>query len=335
MSEIKKERPKANIHTVSYRSEKEPHLFEIMDEEVFCNSPLPTKYGEIWSFKVNAEKAVDYVTKEKMFRFHPPRPDTLTGQDEALSRVLKECCCQAAELKRLDFKFDWKKTEYKDLERINRFLIACFSVSRSGEANTYETRSVMRKEVKGLKASTKHYEVEYYDKQEQAPITAKKSKTKARLEIRHKAIAGADKATNSMNPTIAIHQLINTLRRLKDFAQRVEEEQNKILLEYWEKEGYTLKRWTTFFAVHEPYFYTLRQAKSFLRNLGAENPEKAVSNFQRNKLKALGRPLLLKENEFEKYVDELSELLSDFYLSNVPVPDPDEEEEEKMIDFQF
>ena len=105
-----KERPRGNIHTVGYRSAKQPLTYLMKDNKVWCEKD-PTLCNELWRFKLNAERAIEYINSLEPCK-KQLQPFTLRDEDKALKEVLALCSCENAETTRVDFKFDWHETEY-------------------------------------------------------------------------------------------------------------------------------------------------------------------------------------------------------------------------------
>ena len=281
-----------NIHTVAYTAQREP-MVDILDESVYCcQRPAPTRQKNLWFLKLNAERCVEYVEKEGLCK-EKALPYTLKGENRALEEVLSAACVSGAKPYRVDFKIDWFDVPYKNLVRINRLLLACFEVSRRA-VNNYDTKSIMKKETKSLKVATQTFEIEYYNKESQAPITSQKTGIKSRLEFRNK---GANLGIAS-----GVWRLKHLVQELKGHEGKVESIQNEILLEYWKDEGWTIKKATDFFSCHKEYFYTLKQTRDFFQSVGKPNTDKFVENRQAF-LRERGFPPLLTQKEFEKYVD--------------------------------
>lgn len=309
MQEI--ERPRGNIHTAHLQCMKYPSWWNVRREyqDIFHTRPKPDdKKPDI---VVNVERIVEWCKETQ--GMDNLNTFSLDGQKEALSYFLCIILASDAKLKRVDFKFDWKETKYREMIRINRLFLACYEVG-NGVKNNWDTKSVMRPETKSLKEETKRYAFEYYDKTEQAPWTAQERGISARFEARIKDMISAGDDIDS-----GLERIKKKLEEFPRYLKKVEKVQNEILYnDYWVRESRTASQWNRFFIQYQDYFYTERQIQDFMVMIGRVDDAKRGSYNKQIALKKDGKPPLVSSADLKKYVAAFLEVYEEYKTGKQP-----------------
>ena len=302
MSQEKREVPRIGIHTAMLE------VNGIIDPSKFDEDMSKVRYNRDGNTTVRVNVEPDWLFDEWNYSENGDTGcfDMEEMSAEDVEKILdergKNLSDDGCKLKRLDLKFDWIHTPSEEIERINRLLVMCFyQFTECKRRNGKDTRDFADPS-KMLIVSAKgaHYEVMFYDKRAERNHT----KIMARLEIRHTRVGGK-------SAKWVIQRICCLLHELKQRESRACDLRNKMLLKKWgeyrKEEGNTSHKRLDFLREHEKELYTVRQVEKLLGAMGAENPAKAVSNFQsREKIH------LLSKKEFEKYIDMLASKVYDF-----------------------
>lgn len=304
------ERPRGNIHTAHLQCMSHPSWWNVGKEYYDIFHTRPKSDDKKPDIVVNVERIVEWCKEKRGMNLNT---FSLGGQKEALSRFLCDIYASDAKLKRVDFKFDWKETKYREMIRINRLFLACYEVG-VGVKNNWDTKSVMRPETKSLKEETKRYAFEYYDKTEQAPWTAQERGISARFEARIKDMISAGDDIDS-----GLERIKKKLEEIPSYLEKAEKVQNEILYkDYWARESRIASQWNRFFVQYQDYFYTERQVRDFMVMIGRVDDAKRGSYNKQIALKKDGKPSLVSSADLKKYVAVFLEVYEEYKTGKQP-----------------
>ena len=202
-------------------------------------------------------------------------------------------------LNRVDFRVDNFTSHYDDYLKINRLLLLLIDYDWNRH-NRYESRDFLTLDNLTLRIQSKRFEVEYYNKREQAPAGLVES----RLELRSKALTGDSPVSN------LIESWCRQLERTPDSYHALLEKQNLFLSKRYKEEQAILKSDWEFVRRYEGNVFSRQQLAGLFESLGIKNPSKKADNFfDKNRL--VNR---ISQDDVASYVHLVSSALRDYLL---------------------
>lgn len=194
---------------------------------------------------------------------------------------------------RLDFALDDYNNHFDEFAKLNRFLLSLLSISKD-MLNRYESNDFVNLTNLNIKVRKrkKSFEVEAYNKQNEAARQGKHTKIKTRLEFRKSKLDGHYYKDDVFSETV--NEWLADLRTAisDDTIYSLENMVNDALLKHYKstQSQYGGKRAVSgsirninqFIQSHQQYIYSKRQLTKLYELLGVSEPKKKADNFKRN-----------------------------------------------------
>lgn len=202
-------------------------------------------------------------------------------------------------LNRVDFRVDNFTGHYDDYLKINRLLLLLIDYDWDRH-NRYESHDFLTLDNLTLRIQSKRFEVEYYNKREQAPAGLVES----RLELRSKALTGDDLIPN------LIEEWCRRLDRTPNPYHAILDKQNLFLIQRYVEERTLLKSDWEFVRRYEGNIFSRQQLATLFESLSIKNPLKAANNFfDKNR-----RVTRISQDDVASYAQLVTTALRDYLL---------------------
>lgn len=215
---------------------------------------------------------------------------------------------------RIDYRSDEYNIPYERLYKLAKFVILLIADYHS-LTNIFESTDPIKIILETVRAQNDNFEIEYYNKAEQAP----KYKVQSRLELRAKKLYYADQGKIQAELTNWIERLYTVIDKnckVKDDQGKQTTEINRLLsrinnglIEQYHKDkknGETVYL-SEFIHEYRTSFFTTAQLVNFYQLAGDRNPRTAVSKYKRRRKIELFTPA-----DLRAYVDIISAAAANF-----------------------
>lgn len=217
-----------------------------------------------------------------------------------MEEIKTSCLKSDYKITRVDFRIDNYSDEYAKFFKINKIVILLLA-RKLNINNQWQSYEPIKLYNKTIRVQNKFFEMEYYDRYDK---TKKNGLTKARLELRNKALNCQIK-----DIPLLINQWRDLLKSIISEYASLQDIYNEELIKLWEYEKTFNKKISIidFVKSNRDNICTTTQLQKLLLVMGAKNPTKLSYKYTH-----LACIELISENELKKYVNIIIKALIGF-----------------------
>lgn len=318
---INRIKPIGSIHTFEMTAD---NLIDTEGEDYITLIRITNKpdssTGYRYTYKVNLNKIKLIISENNPLDDDNPARLEITTYSEhkaALDYLMQEQELINPVITRIDFRFDEYDLEYTQLYKLAKFLTLLIADYYS-ISNIFESKDPIKIILETIRAQSDNFEIEFYNKAEQAP----KYNIKSRLELRAKKLYTPDSGKVQSELAKCIERLYTVIDKKcivkGDNGEQMTEVQrlltrinNGLLRQYAvdKAKGETVYI-SEFIHEYRASFFTTAQLVDFYERAGVNNAKIAVSKYKhRRKLE------LYELSDLRAYVDKIS-AAADRFIDN-------------------
>lgn len=219
---------------------------------------------------------------------------------QSMGAIKRLCFKTSPTILRVDFRVDNYSGNYTEFLKMNKIVIIILS-DLLNLGQIWQSESPINAQTKTLRAQSKYYEVEYYDRYDK---TQKEGVTRSRLELRTKQL----NAKNKDIPAL-INEWCANLKNIPEYYEKLQDRYNESLVKIWEEERRTSPTAAIFDFVkkYQENICTPAQLKKLLSAIGANNPRQLAYEYRYK-----ADIEMISQNELKQYIRKVIKALVTF-----------------------